>query len=154
MITHYWKEDFEEPEQIGVLMYTGDAGIQLPAIFCFTGKSPKPRSEMEALAIKAGASVTKSITNETTILVIADPNSTSSKAIKARRERLDLISPEDFFEICNDTINLYGKYQKIINADAVEKVKSEHKTRRQKRRSISTPIVEKKKHSFTRRIEL
>ena len=37
-------------------------------VFCFTGKCPLPRSEMEAMAINAGASITKSITNKTTIL--------------------------------------------------------------------------------------
>jgi BRCT domain type II-containing protein len=56
---------------------------------------------MEAMAIKAGASVTKSITNRTNILVIADPNSTSSKAEKARAAGIDLISPEKFFELCD-----------------------------------------------------
>jgi len=69
-------------------------------VFCFTGKSPKPRKQMEALAIKAGGSVTKSITNSTTILVIADPDSTSAKAQKARAMGVELISPEEFFEMC------------------------------------------------------
>ena len=47
------------------------------AVFCFTGKSPKSRQEMEAIAIKTGASVTKSVNDKTTILVITDINSTS-----------------------------------------------------------------------------
>lgn len=73
------------------------------AVFCFTGKSPKPRKQMETLAIKAGGSVTKSITNSTTILVIADQDSTSAKAQKARSLGLDLISPEEFFEMIEGT---------------------------------------------------
>jgi DNA ligase (NAD+) len=65
-------------------------------IICFTGKSPKPRSEMSRLAEEAGASVSSSVKSDTTILVIADTNSTSSKAIKARKLGVKLISPEDF----------------------------------------------------------
>jgi len=76
------------------------------AVFCFTGKAPKTRSEMEKMANKAGASVTKNITNRTTILVIADPASQSSKARKARKNNLHLISPEQFFEMCNDVIKI------------------------------------------------
>ena len=70
-----------------------DTGNLKDAVFCFTGKSPKPRSIMEAIAIEAGASVTRSVTNRTTILVIADANSASSKANKALAAGIDLISP-------------------------------------------------------------
>ena len=70
------------------------------AVYCFTGKSPKPRKEMEAIAIQAGGDVTTSITNRTNILVIADPDSTSAKAQKARDMGIKLISPEEFFETC------------------------------------------------------
>lgn len=69
-------------------------------IFCFTGKSPKTRTEMEFIATEAGASVTKSITNKTNILVIADPHSMSSKAKKARKTEICMISPEQFFGMC------------------------------------------------------
>lgn len=78
-----------------------DTGAWLDAVFCFTGKSPKTRTEMQAIAINAGASVTKTVTRGTTILVIADANSTSSKATKAREIGIDLISPEQFFDMCN-----------------------------------------------------
>lgn len=63
---------------------------------CFTGKSPRPRSEMNCLAEAAGALVSSSVNNKTTILVIADISSTSSKAVKARKLGIKLISPEDF----------------------------------------------------------
>jgi DNA ligase (NAD+) len=63
---------------------------------CFTGKSPKPRPEMNSLAKAAGASVVSSVGSSTTILVIADINSISSKAIKARELGIKLMSPEDF----------------------------------------------------------
>lgn len=71
-------------------------GVFSGEIVCFTGKSPKPRSEMSRLAEAAGASVSSSIKSDTTILVIADINSTSSKAVKARELGIKLISPEYF----------------------------------------------------------
>ena len=74
-----------------------NTGRMKNAVFCFTGKSPKPRKEMIAIANKAGAAVTQSVINMTTILVIADANSTSAKAQKARLIGIDLISPEQFF---------------------------------------------------------
>jgi BRCT domain type II-containing protein len=70
-------------------------------VFCFTGKGPLPRNQMTDIAIKAGASVTKSVTNETTILVIMDMNSQSTKAKKARENGIDLIGPQTFFLMCN-----------------------------------------------------
>ena len=33
-------------------------------------------------------------------LVLADPNSTSTKAVKARRDGVNLISEEDFVKMC------------------------------------------------------
>jgi DNA ligase (NAD+) len=63
---------------------------------CFTGKSPKTRPEMTAMAESAGASVSSSVGSSTTILVIADTKSTSSKAVKAREMGVKLMLPEDF----------------------------------------------------------
>ena len=70
-------------------------------VFCFTGKGPIPRNQMEAMAIKAGASVTKFVTNSTTILVIMDMNSQSTKARKARENGIELIGPQTFLLMCN-----------------------------------------------------
>jgi len=70
-------------------------------VFCFTGKGPFSRNQMTDIAIKAGASVTKSVTNETTILVIMDMNSQSIKAKRARENGIDLIGPQTFFLMCN-----------------------------------------------------
>ena len=120
------------------------------AVFCFTGKSPKTRPEMQAIAIKAGASVTKSVTSKTTILVIADANSTSNKAQKARSLGIDLISPEQFFMICNsiipssDEIHYSDEKKSLINYIHKDKVNQI---------TIKKP-TEKRKHSFVRRIEL
>jgi DNA ligase (NAD+) len=71
-------------------------------VICFTGKSPRPRSEMAKLAEGMGASTTGSVTSSTTILVIADPNSISSKAVKARKAGIELMSPEKFLARCGE----------------------------------------------------
>ncbi len=100
------------------------------AVFCFTGKSPQTRPKMEAIAMKAGASVTKSVTNKTTILVIADASSMSSKAQKARMMGIDLISPHQFFSLCGDS-------QPETTQFMIEK-----------------PKPEKRRHSSIRRVQL
>lgn len=113
------------------------------AIFCFTGKSPKPRSEMESIAIKAGASITKSIIDRTTILVIADANSNSIKARKARSLGIDLISPEQFFDMCNQV-----KGQ--TSSEKLTKVK----IKITKQEPLTEHSVKKNRHSLVRRIKL
>ncbi len=66
---------------------------------CFTGSSQKPRSELEALATGAGAEVKKSVGKKLTYLVMADPNSNSSKAQAARKNGTTCISEEQFLEL-------------------------------------------------------
>ncbi len=107
------------------------------AVFCFTGKSPKPRTQMTAIAINAGASVTKSVTKATTILVIADPASTSSKARKARDIGINLISPKQFFEMCNNNGDPVGQFKMTSPTEV----------------TMITP-PESGRHSLTRKIEL
>jgi len=71
-------------------------------VICFTGKSPKPRKEMMKIANRAGATVSNSITKKVTILVMADINSSSNKAVKARSMGIQLITPETFFQLANE----------------------------------------------------
>jgi DNA ligase (NAD+) len=63
--------------------------------FCFTGTMKNPRKELEALVADHGGSC-RSVSKELTYLVIADPQSTSSKAVKARNMGIELISEQDF----------------------------------------------------------
>lgn len=114
-----------------------DTGVSKTAVFCFTGKSPKTRSEMEAIAFNAGAHVTKSVNGRTTILVIADANSMSTKAEKARSMGIDLISPSQFFMMCG--------YITASNGGGQVHIK--------KPKPVTKP-TEKRKHSSVRRIEL
>ena len=63
--------------------------------FVLTGKAPNPRSFYEDLIINAGAKVGSAVNSKTDYLVIADVNSASSKARKARELGTKLISPEE-----------------------------------------------------------
>lgn len=51
---------------------------------CFTGAQPRKRSDLEAMVAANGGTVTDGVTKGLTYLVMADPESTSSKAKKAR----------------------------------------------------------------------
>lgn len=117
------------------------SGFLTNVIFCFTGKSPKTRSEMESMAIKAGASVTKSITSKTNILVIADPASMSSKAVKARKTEICMISPEQFFDMCK-----HGTVEGI-NSTVFVKKEPDHQF-------IVEKPTDSKRHSTVRRVQL
>ena len=70
-------------------------------MFCFTGRcSFASRSDLEYYAKEAGALVTKTVTKATTILVIVDIHSQSSKAQKARANGIKLINPDQFMKMC------------------------------------------------------
>ncbi len=119
-----------------------ETGDLKKVVFCFTGRSPKTRNDMVDIAVNAGASVTNAVTESTTILVIADANSKSRKAEKAREMGIDLISPKQFFEICDFPNHNKG----IFHLDTTIAI---HKQK---------PIVEQKekknRHSLVRRIKL
>jgi DNA ligase (NAD+) len=63
--------------------------------FCFTGSSTKPRAVMTDLVEKNGGRVLSGVTKDLAYLVIADPESTSSKAVKARKLGTKLITEEE-----------------------------------------------------------
>lgn len=63
--------------------------------FALTGKMPQPRSYYEELIKENGGTVVSSVSKNTTYLVIADTNSASSKAEKARKLGTKLISPDE-----------------------------------------------------------
>jgi DNA ligase (NAD+) len=64
---------------------------------CFTGAQPKKRSDLEKMVVANGGEVRDAVTKGLTYLVMADPDSTSSKAKKARdygTECIDLATLE------------------------------------------------------------
>lgn len=110
------------------------------AVFCFTGKSPKTRIQMQTIAINAGANITRSVNDQTTILVIADANSKSYKAESARDRCIDLISPKQFFDMCFNATESNGG-----NPISQIHIKTP--------KPINKP-TEKRKHSSVRHIQL
>lgn len=68
--------------------------------FCFTGAASMPRKELWALVEKNGGNIHESMKKDTDYLVLADVNSTSSKAQKARKQGTNLLSEADFLKMC------------------------------------------------------
>lgn len=66
---------------------------------CFTGKSRHKRAELETMAKEAGGTVKKSVSKGLTYLVLADPDSTSTKAKAARKNNTECISEDDFLKM-------------------------------------------------------
>ena len=67
--------------------------------FVLTGKMAFPRSHYEELIKAAGGIVQSAVNGKTNYLVIADVNSTSTKARKARELGTELVSPEQLEEM-------------------------------------------------------
>lgn len=63
--------------------------------FVLTGKMERPRSYYEELIKNHGGTVSLSVSKNTDYLVMADPKSTSTKAQKARKLGVKIISPEE-----------------------------------------------------------
>jgi DNA ligase (NAD+) len=81
------------PEQEGPL-----SGLS----FCFTGASSRPRAELTALVESKGGRVLASVTKELQYLVISDLESTSSKAVKAKKLGTKLITEEQMLQLIAD----------------------------------------------------
>lgn len=85
---------YKKTEKVAVGEFVGK-------VFVLTGKMEHPRSYYEELIEKAGAKTGSSVSKSTNYLVIADVNSQSSKAKKARELGTKLISPEELEEMLN-----------------------------------------------------
>jgi DNA ligase (NAD+) len=81
---------------MGVCVQAKVQGNLTGKTFCFTGTMQHKRSDLEALVAKNGGVVKPSVAKGLTYLVIADPNSTSSKADAARKYGTKCISEDAF----------------------------------------------------------
>lgn len=70
--------------------------------FCFTGASSKPRKELWKMVEENGGIIHESCKKDTDYLVMADVNSTSTKAQKARKNGTKLITEEEFYSLCGN----------------------------------------------------
>ncbi|HEX5061714.1 MAG TPA: NAD-dependent DNA ligase LigA [Kofleriaceae bacterium] len=75
------------------------AGPLLGKTFCFTGSLSKPRKEFEQLVEDNGGTLLSGVTKELNYLVMADPNSGSSKSQKARQYGTLCIDEAGFFAL-------------------------------------------------------
>lgn len=90
---------FEELLSTGLKLKEKTVGALTGKSVCFTGKSTLPRPELERLAAEAGASVKKSVGKGLTYLVMADAESTSTKAQAARKNGVTCLSEESFLQL-------------------------------------------------------
>ena len=77
-----------------------NGGVLNGKSFCFTGAASMPRKELWNMVEQNGGIVHESMKKDTNYLVLADVNSTSSKAQKARKQGTNLLSEEDFIKMC------------------------------------------------------
>ena len=69
--------------------------------FCFTGPAQRKRSELWDMVKANGGVVHESVKRDTNFLVMADKNSTSTKAEKARKNGTLMLSEDEFVAMCN-----------------------------------------------------
>ena len=96
------KADMEETiKHIRIIKQESAVGSLTGKSFCFTGAMEYRRKDLQAMVTAHGGTNLDSVTKNLAYLVIADPNSTSGKAKKARELGITLISPEQFLEMVN-----------------------------------------------------
>lgn len=96
------KADMEETiKHIRIIKQELATGSLTGKSFCFTGAMEYKRKDLQDMVTAQGGTNLDSVTKNLTYLVIADPNSTSGKAKKARELGITLISPEQFLEMVN-----------------------------------------------------
>lgn len=83
----------------GVIIKDKIVGVLTNKSICFTGSMKNKRPVLEKMAVEAGADVKGTVGKGLTYLVIADPNSTSSKAVAARKLGTTLISEDEFLDL-------------------------------------------------------
>jgi len=72
------------------------AGPLAGKTFCFTGALGRPRKELEKLVEDRGGTLLSGVTKELNYLVMADPNSGSSKATKAKQYGTECLDEAQF----------------------------------------------------------
>lgn len=87
----------------GVTIKTRAVGNLTGKSVCFTGSSVRKRAVLEAMAANAGGTVKGTVGKGLTYLVLADPESTTSKAVAARKHGTTCLSEEDFVSMCGGT---------------------------------------------------
>ncbi len=79
-------------------------GPLLGQSFCFTGALSRPRKEYVDMVEKHGGTLLSGVTKELKYLVMADPNSGSSKAEKAKKYGTKCINEADFLAVVDAAV--------------------------------------------------
>lgn len=88
---------------VGVVPVAPSHGGPLSGLsFCFTGALSRPRKELEDMVEKHGGNLLSGVTKDLKYLVMADPNSGSSKAEKAKKYGTKCIDEAAFFKLVAD----------------------------------------------------
>jgi DNA ligase (NAD+) len=94
------RAEIERLREVGIVPTTPeDAGPLSGLTFAFTGASSRPRAELARFVESRGGRVLTSVTRELAYLVIADPASTSTKAVKARKLGTKLITEQELLAL-------------------------------------------------------
>lgn len=96
---HHHANLVEELQGLGVKIKEVIVGSLTGKSFCFTGTMTRKRGDLEAMVVAAGGVVKGSVGKGLSYLVISDPNSTTSKAVAARKNGTVCISEEDFIRM-------------------------------------------------------
>jgi DNA ligase (NAD+) len=87
--------------QLGnTVSFAEKSGSLVGKSFCFTGAMKHQRKELESMVLDNGGEAKKSVSKGLTYLVLADPNSGSTKAQKARKLGTTCISEDEFLGMC------------------------------------------------------
>jgi DNA ligase (NAD+) len=94
------KDEIHRLLEAGIVPVPPEAAGPLAGLsFCFTGSATRPRGELTHEIESRGGRVLGSVTKELNYLVIADVNSTSTKAEKARKLGTKLINEDQLSEL-------------------------------------------------------
>jgi DNA ligase (NAD+) len=86
-------------QELGVAVKEVIVGSLTGKSFCFTGTMTRKRGDLEAMVLNAGGVVKDRVGKGLSYLVMADANSTSSKAVAARKNGTTCLSEEDFISM-------------------------------------------------------
>jgi len=122
---------------------------------CISGKlhSGKKKADYEESLLRVGYALLDEVSKGLNFLVLADPDSTSSKAEKARKLGIQIISEDQLIELINSTPVVQSPAVKNPNHVASHSVQTKVNTQPQK--EIEMPPVDKPLsiNSSTRRFE-
>ena len=94
-----WEQILDGPQKPSEPMNVGEGSNLAGLRVCFTGSMSQSREECHIQAKRHGLLVQDNVTKKLDILVVADKNSASSKARKAREYSVRIINEAAFFDL-------------------------------------------------------